>query len=78
MNDYLVWSNEHRAWWGRDHTGYTTSLSAAGRYSRDEALRICGRALGTALHIGVLAELPVRAEDVKAFLAGGLIPAGLA
>lgn len=32
--DYLVWSNEHAAWWGPDHAGYYTRIEAAGRYSR--------------------------------------------
>lgn len=37
---YLVWSNEHRAWWRPNSAGYTTHVSAAGRYSRDEAIGI--------------------------------------
>lgn len=37
---YLVWSNEHRAWWGPDHRGYTRIIGKAGRYDRAEALRI--------------------------------------
>jgi hypothetical protein len=37
---YVVWSNEHRAWWGPNHCGYTTHLARAGRYTRDDALSI--------------------------------------
>lgn len=39
---YLVWSNEHAAWWGKDRCGYTRIIANAGRYSRDEALKIAG------------------------------------
>ncbi|NOW44079.1 hypothetical protein FHW96_000206 [Novosphingobium sp. SG751A] len=39
---YLVWSNEHAAWWGKDRRGYTRIIANAGRYSRDEALKIAG------------------------------------
>lgn len=37
---YLVWSNEHRAWWGADRRGYTRVIERAGRYDRDEAFSI--------------------------------------
>jgi len=42
MNDqpYLVWSAEHSAWWRPDYRGYTTNISKAGFYARDEAMRI--------------------------------------
>lgn len=38
---YLIWSNEHRAWWRPDSQGYTVNMGGAGRYSREDALRIC-------------------------------------
>ena len=38
---YLIWSNEHRAWWGQNSCGYTTRIEDAGRYSRTEAMEIC-------------------------------------
>ena len=41
-NKYLVWSNEHSAWWGRDRCGYTRIIANAGRYDRAEALSIAG------------------------------------
>ena len=41
---YLIWSNEHGAWWRPNSQGYTIHLAAAGRYSRSEALLICSRA----------------------------------
>ena len=38
---YLIWSNEHNAWWGPDRCGYRQSIEQAGRYSLPEALRCC-------------------------------------
>ena len=43
---YLVWSNEHRAWWAPDRCGYTIVLERAGRYTRDEAIAIASNARG--------------------------------
>lgn len=37
--EYLVWSNEHRAWWRPRAAGYTIHMESAGRYTRDEAIR---------------------------------------
>jgi len=34
---YWIWSNEHGAWWGRDHRGYVRRLQDAGRYSEQQA-----------------------------------------
>lgn len=42
MAAYLVWSNEHSAWWGPNRCGYTRVIASAGRYSRAEALTIAG------------------------------------
>lgn len=39
--EYLVWSNEHQAWWGAHERGYISIISQAGRYSRAKAERIC-------------------------------------
>ena len=41
MTLYLIWSNEHRAWWRPNSLGYTTYIQAAGRYPRDVAIKIC-------------------------------------
>lgn len=41
---YLIWSNEHQAWWRAESRGYTTLLQQAGRYSFDEAITICNGA----------------------------------
>jgi hypothetical protein len=33
MKPYVIWSEEHGAWWGPGKGGYTRSLLKAGRYS---------------------------------------------
>lgn len=43
MNDdqkWLVWSNEHKAWWRPNRAGYCFKRASAGRYSFDEACEI--------------------------------------
>lgn len=40
---YLVWSNEHGAWWGHNQCGYNAHVKDAGRYSLEEAIRCCDR-----------------------------------
>lgn len=37
---YLIWSNEHNAWWRPDGKGYTRVIENAGRYSREDAMKI--------------------------------------
>jgi len=39
-HDWVIWSEEHGAWWGPGGHGYTFSLRQAGRYSRQQAERI--------------------------------------
>lgn len=38
---WLVWSNEHRAWWGPNSAGYRLKVEQAGRYTWKDALRCC-------------------------------------
>lgn len=71
---YLVWSNEHRAWWRSNLLGYSTGFAEAGRYSRQEALDICRQAILSAPHVGTIAEIPVRLADVVSFLDGQKVP----
>ncbi len=40
MDDYLIWSEEHGAWWRPYARGYTVSIVAAGRYSAERAAQI--------------------------------------
>lgn len=75
MDDaYLVWSNEHDGWWKAGRWGYDPGLRSAGRFSRDEALRICRDALPTAMHLGRISEIPVRLSDMIEMLEGQMIP----
>jgi len=39
---WLVWSNEHAAWWGPNRRQYFTEIESAGRYTLEEAMKICG------------------------------------
>ena len=67
---YLIWSHEHAMWWGPGGCGYTAHLIEAGRYTRDDALRICTNAIpGTSTDLRALPELPVRLEDVEMMVA---------
>jgi hypothetical protein len=60
---YLIWSNEHSAWWKPSSAGYTNDIDAAGRYSRVEALRICQNASYGTSRLSVPPEVPVREAD---------------
>lgn len=75
MDPYLVWSNEHGGWWKAGGWGYDAGLNEAGRFSRDEAIRICRQALPTAMHLGVISEIPVRLADLTEILNGQIVPA---
>lgn len=66
---YLVWSVEHRAWWGPGGNGYVQKISAAGRYTRAAAMQICIRAMPGARREGALPELPVRFSEVAEMVA---------
>ena len=35
---WLVWSNEHQAWWGPNRSGYFIDINSAGRYTLAEAV----------------------------------------
>lgn len=56
MDDYLIWSEEHGAWWRAGRRGYTTSMNAAGIYSEHEARTISA---SSNAH-GRFCEVPVR------------------
>ena len=67
MADYVVWSNEHSAWWGPDSRDYYAKLENAGRYTRDEALRICKGARGGRRHNANPTEVPLLLADAEQF-----------
>lgn len=41
IRTYLIWSNEHKAWWRPNSRGYTQNMKSAGHYGLMEALEIC-------------------------------------
>lgn len=41
---WVIWSNEHDAWWRPNRNGYTTLFRDAGLYTYDEAVHICAGA----------------------------------
>lgn len=73
-DEYLVWSNEHRAWWRPGRCGYSVGLMGAGKYSRADALAICRDAIPSAANVGLISEIPVRYADVNEFLTGQFMP----
>lgn len=44
MHEWLIWSNEHGAWWASDERGYVADRTKAGRYSFERACEIVYRA----------------------------------
>ncbi|MCR4297541.1 MAG: hypothetical protein NUV75_02125 [Gallionella sp.] len=38
---WLIWSNEHNAWWGPGCCGYPSDIASAGRYTLEQAINIC-------------------------------------
>ena len=68
MSDYLIWSNEHRAWWGPGRAGYAFRVADAGRYSYSEALCICTEAMPGRRDTEPLNEIPVLLADVREML----------
>lgn len=65
---YLIWSNEHQAWWGPVRWGYTTEISKAGRYSREQAVEIVREARGGMRPGENFPEIAVREDDAFAML----------
>jgi len=52
--EYLVWSFEHNAWWKTGRRGYTTNIADAGKYSIEEAEKICSQANITGINESIL------------------------
>ncbi len=44
MKKYLIWSNEHNAWWRPNSRGYCADIRDAGQYTMREAENICANA----------------------------------
>jgi hypothetical protein len=70
MEMYLIWSNEHNAWWRPNRKSYTVDIEKAGRYSIDEAITICNEAnYGSVIGEDLPNELPI-SENVAYYLKG--------
>jgi hypothetical protein len=62
---FLIWSNEHGAWWGPAACGYVRRIADAGRYSHAQALDICTMAMAGRVGREPLHEIPVRLVDLE-------------
>jgi hypothetical protein len=60
MNEYLIWSFEHDAWWAPDRRGYTRDIEQAGVYTAQEAGAICCQSVW----VEEIAVLKSVAEDI--------------
>lgn len=65
---YLIWSNEHKRWWGPDFNGYEPRIENAGRYTREQALMVCTDAMPGRQGYEPLPEIPVLEEDLQFML----------
>lgn len=66
---YLILSHEHSAWWGPGHCGHVHTIAEAGRYTHEEAMRICRGAMPeTMAELLTPPELPVRLADLVAMV----------
>jgi len=67
MEEYVIWSNEHRLWWGPDWSGYRSKLIDAGRYSRQDAIKICTNARGGREYNSNPSEVPLLLVYAESF-----------
>lgn len=68
---YLIWSEEHGAWWRPSSAGYTTSMKRAGVYSDAPAHRIVRSANGHGRFCETLVQLTPDIEHVRKLPGGG-------
>lgn len=69
MNEsYVIWSNEHKAWWGPGRAGYVARIADAGLYTRRNALDICFTAMAGRRGKEPLREIPVCVDDLFVML----------
>jgi hypothetical protein len=65
---YLIWSNEHRAWWDKSRWGFVELVEDAGRYGREEALNLCLGGMPGHYEESPVNDVPVRLEDMQALM----------
>jgi hypothetical protein len=61
---WLVWSNEHRAWWAPDRCGYRQRVDEAGRYTCEEAMACCAMRSNTGIPPEVMVPSPEYLESL--------------
>lgn len=66
--EYLIWSNHHKAWWGPNGSGYRSNVNDAGRYTLADTKQWLGRGCRCC----EVPEVPVAAENV--LQAGSVAP----
>jgi hypothetical protein len=66
--NWLIWSNEHGAWWRPQASGYTRNIGEAGRYTKEFADDVCSEANWQP---GVINEVAVQAPGVGIEREGG-------
>ena len=65
FKEYVIWSNEHSAWWAHNRMGYARDIAAAGLYTKAEAMEIVANAtMGQWRGPAPVHELPVRIKDL--------------
>ncbi len=65
---WIVWSNEHEAWWGSNRSGYYENVADAGRYTYAEAVEIC-KSRSECVHPSLPPELIQPSPELRTFLA---------
>lgn len=68
---HLIWSNERCAWWRSGGIGYAVIVEEAGRFTRDQALEECRRALLGWRPGTPYPDIPVLERDIMAILERG-------
>lgn len=63
--EWLIWSNEHGAWWAEGQRGYVVRRRQAGKYSFMEACRIVFEANQHTTNIPNEAMVKTNAADYK-------------
>ena len=63
LADWLVYSNEHSAYWRPDEKGYTTDVAQAGRYTKEHADEICQAAIPGRIGRGKPPEVAIHVDD---------------
>ena len=71
MFEYLIWSEEHGAWWRPNHAGYTTSMKRAGRYPTPVAQAICVNANAGGTFCEVMVEITPVMDAMCSLMSGG-------